>query len=197
MKRLQNEKGIALVMVLVLALIALAIVSAMLFMITQGTQMSGSFRFFRTAEEASLGGTEIATQFVKNRGTLPGILLNLAITADACLNEKLTLSRSSWTASCSATERSLLIDAADDTTFDMRFDLGNYRVFSKIVDTIEGNSDTGGIVTSGELGGTGVVASTSGMVNPPHNPFLYKIEVQGQATANPLERARLSVLYAF
>jgi hypothetical protein len=198
MKRLHNEKGIALVLVLVLALISLAIVSAMLFMITQGTQMSGSFRFFRTAEEASLGGVEIATQFVKNAGTLPGIagLSNLVITADACLNEKITLSRSSWTANCSATERSLLIDAADATTFDMRFDLGNYRVFTKIVDTIEGNSETGGIVTDGTLGGAGVVASSSGLVSPPHNPYLYKIEVQAQNSANATERSRKSLLYA-
>jgi len=193
-----NEKGIALVMVLILSLISLAIVSALLFMITQGTQLSGSQRFYRTAEEASLGGTEIATEFIMNRGVapaLPGILTGTgAGTSSAlCLTQKLTLSRAAW-ANCAAADMTL--NAA--TNSDMRFDLGPYRVFTKIVDTVEGNSDVAGLVTGGgELGGAGVVAANSGMVSPPHIPYLYRMEVEAAASANARERSRMSVLYAF
>ena len=68
--RTMNERGIALVMVLVLALIGLAIVSALIFMVTQGTTMSGAMRFYRSAEEASVGTAEILTDYFENRGVL-------------------------------------------------------------------------------------------------------------------------------
>jgi hypothetical protein len=193
-----DEKGIALVMVMVLSLIALAIVSALLFMLTQGTRESGAYRFFKTAEEASIGGTEIASQFIRSRGKLNLPTANNPwITTDACLNEKLTLSKTDWTSNCSATEKSLGIIETDNTTFDMSFDLGDYRVYAKIVDTVQGNSDTGGIVTSGSLGGGGVVASNSGIVSPPHVPYLYRMEIQAQKILNPVEHSRLAILYAY
>jgi hypothetical protein len=44
MKHLKNEKGIALVMVLVLSLIALAITSALIYLVIQGTKYSGFFK---------------------------------------------------------------------------------------------------------------------------------------------------------
>ena len=72
-----------------------------------------------------------------------------------------------------------------------------YRVFSKIVDTVEGNSDTGGIVPVGTLSGGGVVTAAGGMISPPQIPYLYRIEVQTQDTANPRERSRYSVLYGY
>lgn len=203
MKLLKNEKGIALVLVLILALISLAIVSAMLFMLTGSTQLSGAQRFYRTADEASIGGTEIFTEFIKNRGAaLTAGLTNSWRTADNCLTEKMTKSRADWdSAKCTAPETSLSIDDTNNLTYDVSFTLGNnpsFSVFGKIVDAVEGNSDTGGLVTGGgELGGAGVVAANSGLVSPPHQPFLYRLEVQGQATANPRERARLSVLYAY
>ncbi len=196
MKPINNEKGIALVMVLILAVIALMIVSAVIFMVTQGTLLSGGHRFFRTAEEASLGGTEIATEFIKSRGSITPGLSSSWVSTDPCLSEKLNLSKTSWTTNCDANEKSL--DAA--TSEDMRFDLGNFRVFAKIVDTVEGNSDTaaGNLITGGgELGGDSVVSSTSGIVSPSHNPYLYRMEVQAQDINNPRERSRLSVLYAY
>ncbi len=197
---LQSEKGIALVIVLILSVISLAIVSALLFMITEETIMSGAHRFFRTAEEAGVGGTEIVGELIENRGTLSAdIQTNLSpvITADNCFSEKINLSKTDWTAECSPPEMSLSIDASNALTFDMNFDLGNFRVFTKIVDTAEGNSDTGGLVTSGELGGEGVVASNTGLMNPPHTPYLYRIEVQAEDSTNPRERSRLSAEYAY
>jgi hypothetical protein len=195
---MKNERGIALVMVLIFSLIALAIVSALLFMITQGTQLSGGQRFYKTAEEASLGGTEIAMAFIMNRGiapALPGILTGTGAgtSSAACMTQKLTLSRAAW-AGCAAADMTL--DAAINS--DMRFDLGPFRVFTKIVDTVEGNSDVAGLVTGGgELGGAGVVAANSGMVSPPHIPYLYRMEVEATASANAREKSRLSVLYAY
>jgi hypothetical protein len=67
----------------------------------------------------------------------------------------------------------------------------------KIVDTVQGNTDAGGLVGSGELSGAGVVASTSGQVTPPAIPYMYRIEVQTENNNNPSERSRYSVLYAY
>jgi hypothetical protein len=202
MKQIRNEKGIALVLVLVLAMIALAIVSAMLFMLTSGTKLSGAMKAYRTADEASYGGSAIITELIKNRDVLnkDAIAVGMWRSKDACFKEKISKSTADWGAACGDIEKSLSIDSKVANTFDVSFTLGNspsFNVFGKIVDTVEGNSDTGGLVTEGELGGAGTVNSNSGLVNPPHQPYLYRLEVQAQATANPKERTRLSVLYAY
>ncbi len=221
MKLVRNEKGIALVMVLVFSLIGLAIVSAMLFMMTQGTKMSGALRIFKSADEAGLGGTLEVTEMIRNRGFIPPAvtILGLPFGLDACLQQKLSTPRgitspSGWT-SCNAIANRLSMDpTAEDPNCpldavsnkrycsDMTIDLPGppgttFRTFTKIVDTVEGNSDTSGLVSTGQLGGTGVVTASSGQVTPPSVPYLYRVEVQTQNTTRPNERSRYSVLYAY
>ena len=233
MKGIKNEKGIALVMVLILSLIGLAMVSAMLFMLTQGIQVSSAQKFYRTAEEASYGGMELAVQYLGSRGIMNLPLLPLTLhggaagtayalgcncndpynygdnrerstnaQSDRC--DKLCNPTSNWPVGTRAADTALIpADPANMTAWraDFTYTLGvapaTFTVFTKIVDTVQGNSDVGGLVISGELGGAGVVASNTGIVNPPHNPYLYRVEIQSQATANPRERARLSLLYAY
>lgn len=233
---IKNERGIALVMVLILALIGLAIVSAMLYMLTQGTQVSSAQKFYRTAEEASYGGMELATEYLGSRGvmnfpllplTLHGGVAGTAYTtgcncgdpynagdnidrmtgaqSDRC--DKLCNPTSSWPVATRVADTALI--PADPNNMaawrpDFTYQLSNlanpalsFTVFTKIVDTVQGNSDVGGLVVSGELGGAGVVASNTGLVTPPHNPYLYRVEIQAQATANPRERSRLSLLDAY
>lgn len=98
MGNIRNEKGIALVMVLIFSMIGLAIVSAMLFMLTQETMMSGTNKVYRSADEAGLGGVNVAVDMVQNMGAanptnLQGNLLIDTAAADACLNDKLTITR--------------------------------------------------------------------------------------------------------
>lgn len=212
MRYLHNEKGIALVMVLIFAMIGLSIVSAMLFMLTQGTVMSGANKMFRSADEAGLGGVNVVVDMVKNRGisTTPLVTINL----DDCLRDKLTISRgtgapSGWvncnqpvlSAADSAKRHSFDIEPAGDIV-DLTLPLPGppgttFTVQAKIVDTVRGNSDVSGLVTSGSLGGAGTVASNSGQVTPPPIPYLYRIEVQTQNVANPSESSRYSALYAY
>ena len=204
MRYLQNERGIALVMVLIFAMVGLAIVSGMLFMLTQGTMISGTNKMFRSADEAGLGGVNVIVDMVKNRGVAN--LGTLPFTLDACLQDKLTLSRgtgapSGWV-NCNAAV--LPIDRlsfdptiSPDITRTLNGPAGTtFTVQAKIVDTVQGNTDVGGLVGSGQLGGTGVVASTSGQVTPPTISYLYRLEVQTQNTANPSEVSRYSALYA-
>jgi hypothetical protein len=205
MRFIRNEKGIALVLVLILALISLAVVSAMLFMITQGTQMSGGLRFFRTAEEAGLGGTEITTEFIASNvakavnaeawESTVTTALGATLSTTACLQQKLSLTKSAWTA---CTAPALTMDAT--VSPDLRFDLGNYRVFGKIVDTVQGNSDTlGGATGGGTLGGSGSIGGIP-TVTPVLRPYLYTIEVHSRDitdVAGQRERSLMSILYAY
>ncbi len=226
MKQIKNERGIALVLVLILALIGLGMVSSLLFMLTQGTQFSGSQKFYRTAEEAGFGGVELTTQYLASRGALdivsPG-LTGLSFTSGCNCNDpytytdnidlmtgaasnrcdKLCNPTASWPAALDENAAAgIQVSLNPKVNADMTYVLPGllpvtYTVYSKLVDTVQGNSDVGGLVLSGELGGAGVVASNSGLVSPPHNPYIYRLEVQAEATNNPREHSRMSVLYLY
>ncbi len=210
---LKSEKGIALVMVLVLSLIALAIVATLVYLVIQGTKSSGFLKRYESAREAGMGGTELAAALISNRGNLviPGFpsdpncdpinftdLCNCGVpdvfgdnTPNTCLCRKLCDPTTSWLAAgC---------DASFDLTInpDMRFCLpgigGNqYQVSAKIVDTTLGNSDLSGE----DLGGT-CVACGGGEIPVSPAPYLYRVEINSQDAARVIERSRLSVLYGY
>ena len=224
MRLIRNEKGIALVMVLIIAFIGLAMVSTLLFMITQGTRISGFQKVYRSTDEAGLGGVQIATQVIQDNifnaksgaDLVPISQLNILTVAftygssDACLKQKLTLTRGAWAttdpkylwSSCTGAwaDRALAVDA--DQMPDFTFEtnpvhdptLPNFMVYTKILDTVKGNTREGGL---GNLGGTGVVTNQEGQITPPPNPTLYRIEVQAQDATNPQQRSKYSVLYAY
>jgi len=202
-KILNNERGIALVMVLVLSIIALAIMSGLIYIITSGTQISGIQKRYKTALEAGVGGADVAYQFVAVRGNpnIPNI--NFAWSSsftNPCLTAKLTTT--AWTTNWAACNNytkatSISIDPNDPDTYDATFDLGaspypTYRVYTKIVDTVEGNS--GG--EEGLLKGS-VVSTNSGEVTVQSKPYLYTIEIKSENTANTGERAKFSILYQY
>lgn len=185
---IRNEKGIALVMVMILSLIALATMSGLIYMVTSGTQVSGIQKRYTTALEAGKAGTEVTYSFIGFRGVsdLPVSLIKTP--TEPCLSDKLNKPTSDW----SGCDKSLTIESTDDTTYDMNFNLGPYRVYTKIVDTVEGNSSADeGLIKSG------VVSSNTGEVAVMSIPYLYTIEVDAQSTANPAERAKLSILYQY
>lgn len=224
MKHIRNEKGIALVMVLILSIIALAIISALLYLVTQGTKFSGSFKRYETAREAGIGGAEIIAALIGNRGELdvtgivtfpkrcdcgdPDIVGDSTFSdgtvltgAYICLCAKMcdpayTGATYNWGVCTNGTgldpndnpdmQLTLLSNPLDATS-------PSYQVSAKIVDLTRGNTDLSGE----DLGGTGVVASTAGVIPSPQLPYLYRIEVNSESSASVLERSRLSILYAY
>lgn len=190
-----SERGMALVVVLVLSAAALAVISALLYMLTIGTGISGAQKRYRSSVDAGIGGVSIIYQVVAARGNpgltfLPSFQIN-----GTCLNTKLNNPTSAW----GACDSSLIIDPANSaTSFDMSFNLPGadltttYTVYGKIVDTVEGNS--GGDI--GLIKG-GVVNSNSGEVAVVSIPYLYTIEMDVENAANRTERAKLSVLYQY
>jgi hypothetical protein len=186
MKTLRNEKGFALAFVLILAAIALAMTLGMLFMVSRGSYVSGQQKRYRTAVEAGRGGMESMLQLIKSRGIAPPAYMT--VSDPASLNAKLGTSTTAWI----GLDNAITIDPATPATYDMRVDLGTYRVYSKIVDTVEGNS-----AASDELLKTGVVNTSSGEVVVVGIPYLYTIEVLSQSQANATERSKFSVLYQY
>lgn len=195
--KLLNEKGIALVMVLVLSAISLAVMAGLIYMVTTGTQTSGLQKRYKTALEAGKGGADVAYGIIGARSKVTIPSLPITYSQDACLNAKLSLgtSAANW-APCASVNKaaSMTIDPTDTATYDLRFDLGtgpsSYRVYAKIVDTVEGNTSP----DSGWIQG-GVVWSKS-EVYPMPRPYYYTLEVdvEKQDQTAP-ERAKLSILY--
>lgn len=200
MKTLKNDKGVALLLVLVLSAVGLIIATALAYMITESTKMSGMSKRFKSAAEAGEAGSPIAVQLIDARGNPAIPLPNFVIPDNNRLfnpvTGKLFASTALWTA---GTNTSTIIDANDATTYDFRFDIGAgpvYRVYVKIVDTIRGN-------TVAPLGGKnlhkhGVVANAGSSENTASTyPYFYTVEILSQDSTNPLERARFSVLYQY
>lgn len=68
MKYWHNEKGMALVMSLILAVVCLSFSAALIYMITQGTRMSGLEGRYATCLDAARGGLEVMTNIIDRGG---------------------------------------------------------------------------------------------------------------------------------
>jgi hypothetical protein len=196
-----NENGIALVMVLILAVISLAIMAALVYMITSSTQVSGIQKRYRTALEAGKGGAAVSFQTIAAGGDpnlgLTGFLIPAQnVGGTDCFSAKLNTPTASWPAAC---ETSFTIDPATQSTYDWNFQLGNapaYNVYAKIVDTVNGNSSRA-VDAGGTLLKSGVVNANSGEVPVQSLPYLYTIEVQATNANNQNEKADYSILYEY
>jgi Tfp pilus assembly protein PilX len=218
---INNERGVALLMVLLIATITLAVTSTMLYMLTQSTRYSGMQKRHATAQEAAMAGTRVAMNYILNRGEL-AFKQEMAIKigfedylTEECQKAKIQQNTSFWPA-CSST---LQLAPGDTSTYDNSFILGNYKVSTKIVYTFEGNTqggsksvdDLGGgggvtdrfvktcVVHCG-LAGTGSRAASGGIAGEIQQqvfPATYVIEVDAVNTLRTTESAKLSVLFQF
>jgi len=203
---IRNDSGIALVTALMLTLISLAIIMSLMYMITSDIQRTGATKRYRNALEASYGGTELLV-----KDLIPYVMRNSASTtlltdmqasygsvtvptniSPACFQAKLTSSTSAWNVpgGCSST-----LNPKDNPDVQMSLPGTNgqpFTVYSKIVNTVAGNTDTSGL----QLEGAGV-AESSITIKPQHFPYTYRVEVEAERSSNPLEKSEISVLYAY
>lgn len=210
----KSEKGIVLVMVLVLSAVVLAIMTALIYMITSGTQISGFQKRYKASLEAAKGGSDLVYQLVGMRGvaaddlvftnalSAAGLTFSMPILTSGCtgtsggtsytaLQAKLMSPTNSWVG-CNS---SLTIDPNDPATYDVKFQMGvgtRYDFYAKIVQTTDGNS-------GGDLGlfNKGVVSGSTGEITVMPKPYLYAVEVLTANSANTLERSKLSILYQY
>jgi hypothetical protein len=123
----------------------------------------------------------------------PADKLGLAFTSNA-LGTKLNTATAGW----GSLSKTVNPKDAPDLTFTLKGmnSAGDFKVFTKIVDTVAGV----GLIDSSGIdyldAGIGV-AGTSSSTSTPRTPNIYSIEVQGEKAVNPKEKASLSVLYAY
>lgn len=154
MKYLKSENGIALITALMFTLLSLVISMALLYMVTAGAKTSGALKRYKTALDATYGGTEIITKEILGKALefsnysasgnpfktyLPGKLGSLTILPDSnfsCLHERLITPRRLWSTACSA-----ISSSSPDISFRLNAletdPNKQFRVYSNIVDTSE------------------------------------------------------------
>ena len=205
LRHLSNESGMTLVIVMVLAAAALMIMAALLYMATSGTEVSGMGARYANAFEAAVGGTDVmkglinvgqADTFVLQ--TPGGVKVTSFTPAQiSCTDTKLTETTNLWTANpnCTASsDSSWTIDPTDTATYDMQLSLGgNYTVYAKIVDTIQGNTQLSA-TKSGLRSANG--SSSHPGYSVQHIPSIYTIEALAQNAASP-ERSKVSAAYEY
>jgi len=192
-RALGNERGAALIVVLMLSAVALVASAGILYMVAKGSFLMGQQKRYQSALEAARGGKESMIKVIVDRGldnaVWPGAASDFhANYFSPSMGTKLNLATESW----GGLDNSLTIDPADTATYDLSFHQGQYRFYGKIVDTVQGNTGVDeGLVK------LGVVLSGQGEVTVVSMPYLYSVEVLAQSDANPSERARVSLLYEY
>ena len=212
---LRNERGVALLTALMLTLISLAIIMALLYYVTVGTQQSAAYRRYSNVREATEGGGEFFSKEL-----LPQVFSGSGATALGNTYPSLALSFGSYTSSLKQKVNKVTTDwgsvlcdpnstvpnpkIAPDVTLKLSgLPLQpKFKVYAKIVDTVPGNSDTSsyGAGPSGgylDNGSSVSNAGSSGNITPIHVPALLTIEVEGERESNALEKSKMSILYAF
>lgn len=157
MNLITNEKGIALITSLMLTLISMAMVLVLLYIVTTGTQMSAAHKRYKTALEASYGGTEVFVKdimpklfqgYTSSSLTAGFSAVGLSVVNSSCLSQKLNTSTAGWASGCS---NSLDAKTLPDLQFYLKSELAGFQpqpkfmVYTKIVDTVVGNSDNSNI----------------------------------------------------
>ncbi len=216
LETLSSERGIALITVLIFSAIALAVMAALIYMLMNRAEMSGMQKRYRTTLEAGLGGADLTYQIIAARGDDSSISSTTSFsplsgtsftvtsscglsTAAGCsvwgsftgLATKMNVPTACWNSSCDYSTR---IDPSDSSTYDIAFEIEGtnayYNVYSKIVDTVVGNSGAGE-----DLSVKGVVDPRQATKTPV--PYMYTIEVDAQNAKNSNERSKLSILYQY
>lgn len=212
MATLHDNKGIALITALLFTLISLAIIMALLTIVTQGTRVSGASKSYSSATEAGYGAVDMVS-----RDILPAIFKGSFISANyasvglsfplaTCFNQKLGSPTSLWTDCTTGLPASLDPTQSPDMIFNLKADNDptGFKVYAKIADTrCGGDTTTGEPCSNSDNSGVDYldagsgVTSSSGSVTPQHRPAYYRIEVQSERAVNPNEKSQLSVLYAY
>lgn len=157
MRILSNNNGIALVTSLMFTVLALVISLALLTMITSSTKSSGAMKRYKTALDATYGGTEIVLKdliaasitFAHNSSAYSGTPFNTYLQSNYlnaaglnsyvsnCFKEKLTKPRAQWSSACSDVSTKSISDTRD-ISFNLNAASGSpFVVNTKIVDTME------------------------------------------------------------
>ncbi len=189
-----NNKGIALIIALITALIILILGSIALYISLKSTKISGTFRQYRASIEATKGGyeeTKYIINYIKKHGEIPdtdSIVTFIDDNFTSKLGNATADNPTLWTDDAQNPDKTV-------SNPDITLTIGNYNVYVKLINTAKGNTATGG--TKG-LSTGGVTTGKTGTSTVPLSriPYLYTIEIVSQhQTAN--DTAAVSLVYGY
>ena len=203
---LRNNRGVALILVLVIATVALAVTATLLYIISVNSRMTGVEKRYESALDAAEGVDGVAADIIGQRLdiTAPGhpYVLNAAAFTDIAFAKRpgLTPASGCWQAKM-YNDTALWPLACDhdfnvsQSSYDFHYTTGgapSFDVYAKIINTVSGN-------TAPDLGlrKNGVVASSPGDLAVPSRPYMYMIETVAINQSNTSEQARVSLLYQY
>ena len=207
MRRFLAKKGAALITVIALVVVTSLVVATVYYFIRRGIEVTGLQKKYQTAREASLGGLDVFTKEILpmaigntnlsdvvasfNTITSAQVQQGSGVT-NACFSDKLLKTTANWAGGCSNT---LDAKASPDILFTLSgvAPARPFVVYTKIIDTVAGNSNTSGILLEGQ----GTAESQSGLITAQHFPYTYRMEVQSERQNDATEKANFSVLYAY
>lgn len=200
-----RKKGAALITVVALVVVTSLVVATVYYFIRRGIEVTGLQKKYQTAREASLGGLDVFTKevlpiaiggtglstVVANFNDITSAQVQQGAT-DICFGKKLHENTADWGAGCSS---SLDAKSNPDITFTLSGAAPTraFEVYTKIIDTTKGNSNTSGIILEGQ----GTAESQSGLITAQHFPYTYRMEVQSERQNDATEKANFTVLYAY
>lgn len=209
---LRNNRGVALILVLMIATIALAVTATLLYIISVNSRITGVEKRYETALDAAEGIDGFINDILSSRMDISGgyfttqaafgdVRFNSSVTS-SCWTAKMLNSTARWDP-CSAIDKDITVSP---TSYDFHYSVGGapqFEVYAKIVNTVEGN-------TAPDLGlrKAGVVNANPGEVPVQARPYMYMIEGvainnsmvstgMSAAALNSAERARISLLYQY
>jgi hypothetical protein len=189
---LGSERGVALVMALILGLVGMLMIGSLLYMAGTGIWTSGSKNRYQAALESAHGGLNFFAKEIIQRGVGGATLASMGTYGGilAALNPNFT---TKLTTTGSLGVGGYPANNPDATlTFAAVAPSPNMVVNTAILSTSRGNS---GVSTNVLMGG-GVVNNNSGTTTPPHIPYLYQTGIQAQSVSAQ-ENARLSSIYVY
>lgn len=194
---LGNERGVALVMALVLGLVGMLIITAILYMVGTGTWLSGSQKRYQAALDAAQGGMTFFVREIVQRciggealDALSSNNYNGLLAPGSAMDFKTKLTMTG----VATLDAGYPVTPPDATlTFTFTAPTPNMTVEATVSGTNLGNSGA----SANLLVGGGVVSNNSGTITPQHVPYLFRTDVQGQSAVSSREKANLSGIYAY
>jgi len=182
-----SQRGIALIVVLIVAAIVIALSGIAYQFLIKGTIISGVNLRYQAANSALAAGSKYTKWVIdqyRASDSMPAP--QFGASDSSCLKIKLSSITSSW-GSCPAT-------ADPINNYDIKLKLGSYTVYAQIIETLFGNTKSSG----GQNLNTGSVSKNktgTNTITPPASPFLYRIELIA-AKSNDVQ-SQVSALFGY
>lgn len=204
---LKNDKGIALVTALLLTLVTLAVIVGVLYLLRQQTKTSAADKVYKTALQAAYGDSEFFLKDLiplmfpgdKNKTSLEAQFTNLSldiVPTDACMSDKILKNTVDWT-NCAPENKTIEPKKFPDATIVLKGQASDYKIYSKIIDTVRGNTDGSGAARDDRYTNASGVTGSGMELRGMRQPYLYTVEIRAEGATNPKEKAMLEVLYAY